>query len=199
MIEQAICSLHPAQTEKHWNIYSTTYSLLTNVFVDIAALTVHLFWNLWKNSFMSLVKHFGKARDSCKKEVVIYWKPSILSSKIIAPFRFFCQFFCFIFYIVYVISNAKLNFLSVDIKINKIKRKLKIWCKVKIREPKKMGCDNFDTEFIYRQVIRNSLWGFHTLIKVFVQSSLLWTDDKIWISVRLRHQRRSKSVFVFGS
>ena len=49
-----------------------------------------------------------------------------------------------------MLSNATLNFLS-DIKIKKIKQKLKIWCQVKVRlkfRSQKMECDNFDTQYI---------------------------------------------------
>ena len=44
------------------------------------------------------------------------------------------------------LSNTKQNFLSVDIKIKKIKRKLKIWCEVKVRlnfGSQKIWCDFF--------------------------------------------------------
>ena len=47
-------------------------------------------------------------------------------------------------------SITKFSIKLVDIKINKINRKLKI-CKVKVRlrfESKKMWCDNFDAEYI---------------------------------------------------
>ena len=116
-------------------------------------LVIKTFWQkeLFSKNFFSIssIKLPKKHLKSIKITIVkLFYRNliMILSSRlqIYRTFSFFsknafCQFFCCTFYVVCVIliwlmlSNAKLNILSVDVKIKKIKRKLKIWCKVKVR------------------------------------------------------------------